>query len=262
MPSPFPGMDPYLENPLIWPDIHHRLIGAIAHEIEEHVGDRYYVSVERRVYVSEPDEPDAYRIPDVSVVSASGNGDTPAPGSVQRIEASEATVVTVQLPVPDQIREYFLEVRDLQSGRLVTAIELLSPTNKRPGVGRAAYESKRIEILATRTNLVEIDLLRAGRPMRFSGQVKDGDYRILVRRGGRSSATLYAFGVRNAIPEFPLPLQQDDEEPVIYVGSLLRELYDHGRFLARLNYAEEPVPPLSRADADWADKLLREHELR
>ena len=262
MPSPFPGMDPYLEHPLIWPDVHHRLIGAIAHEIEEHVGDRYYVSVERRVYVSEPDEPDAYRIPDVSVISASGNGDIPTLSSAQQIEGSETSVVTVQLPVPDQIREYFLEVRDLRSGRLVTAIELLSPTNKRPGVGRASYESKRIEILATRTNLVEIDLLRAGYPMRFSGHAKSGDYRILVRRGGRSSATLYAFSVRNAIPEFPLPLQQDDEEPVIYVGSLLRRLYDHGRFISRLNYADDPVPPLSEADAEWADRLLRERELR
>ena len=261
MPSPFPGMDPYLEHPLIWPDVHHRLIGAIAHEIEEHVGDRYYVSVERRVYVSEPDEPDAYRIPDVSIVSTSVNGDVSNEAQSQSEQAG-ASVATVQLPIPDQIREYFLEVRDLRSGRPVTAIELLSPTNKRPGVGRAAYESKRIEILATRTNLVEVDLLRTGYPMRFSGHATVGDYRILVRRGGRSSATLYAFSVRNAIPEFTLPLQQDDEEPVIYIGNLLRKLYDHGRFIARLNYADEPVPPLSTADAAWADELLREHEVR
>lgn len=260
MPSPFPGMDPYLEHPWIWPDVHHRLIGAIAHEIEEQVGDRYYVSVERRVYVSEPDEPDAFRIPDVSVISAAENDD--AYGVTQQSEFSETSVVTVQLPVPDQIREYFLEVRDLQSGRLVTAIELLSPTNKRPGAGRAEYENKRMELLATRANLVEIDLLRVGHPMRFSGHVVAGDYRILVRRGGRSSATLYAFSVRNVIPEFPLPLRRDDEEPWIYIGALLRQLYDHGRFHMRVNYADEPVPPFSEEDAEWADKLLREQELR
>lgn len=260
MPSPFPGMDPYLEHPLIWPDVHHRLIGAIAYQIEEQVGDRYYVSVERRVYVSEPDEPDAFRIPDVSVIGTPGNGDVF--GAPQQTEISGASVVTVQLPIPNQIRESFLEVRDSQSGRLVTAIESLSPTNKRTGVGRTAYESKRMELLATHTNLVEIDLLRAGHPMRFSGHATIGDYRILVRWGGRSSATLYAFGVRNAIPEFPLPLQQGDEEPVIYIGGLLRNLYAHGRFHMRLNYADDPVPPLSAADAEWADKLLREQELR
>ncbi len=262
MPSPFPGMDPYLEHPRIWPDVHHRLIGAIAHDIEAQIGQDYYVSVERRVYVSEPDEPDAYRISDVSVIDASGNGTPPAPPAMSQATPSGASIVTVQLPVPDQIREYFLEVRDLRRGSLITAIELLSPSNKRPGQGRDQYEEKRTELLATRTNLVEIDLLRAGHPMRFTASGVASDYRTLVRRGGRSSATLYAFGVRNEIPAFPLPLRQNDEEPDIYIGNLLRNLYDPGRFRMRLNYADEPVPPLSEADAQWADRLLRERELR
>ncbi len=262
MPSPFPGMDPYLEHPWIWPGLHNRLIVAIADEISAQLSHRYYVDIEQRVYVGELDDPKSSRRPDISVVSVSANGEAESvlPGT----EPSGASVLTVELPVPDEIREAYLEVRDAQDGRLVTAVEILSPSNKRPGRGRELYESKRRGILETSTNLVEIDLLRTGEPMRFfyaNGGV-ESDYRILVRRGGSSSATLYAFGVRHAIPAFELPLQLDDYEPVVDIGKLLHEMYDRARFYMRVNYADEPVPPLSYADVEWADNLLKEHNLR
>ena len=262
MPSPFPGMDPYLEHRFIWPGLHNRLIVAIADEISEQLSRQYYVDIEQRVYVGELDDPKTSRRPDISVVTASANaGEKDA---LPQSEVAEPSVLTVELPVPDEIRETYLEVRDAYNGSLVTALEILSPSNKHPGRGRDLYESKRRGILETSTNLIEIDLLRSGAPMKFfyaNGDVSS-HYRILIRRGRSSSAALYVFEVRHAIPSFDLPLRLDDFEPVVDIGKLLSGIYDRARYHMRVDYTDEPVPPLSDADAKWADTLLKERGLR
>lgn len=262
MPSPFPGMDPYLEHRFIWPSLHHRLITAIADELSVQLSDGYYVDIEQRVYISEPEEPDSFRIPDVSVLSVSTNGDASDASEVSATEGAGDAAVAVRVPLPEEVRESYLEVREAGSNYLITAIEVLSPTNKRPGKGRQLYEEKRMELLGTWTNLVEIDLLRAGEPMRIIGDRVHGDYRILVARGGKSRAMLYPFGVRQPFPEFPVPLRRDEAEPLVDIGRLLPDLYDRARYYMRVNYAEDPMPPLSDADAEWADELLRSKALR
>ena len=191
MPSPFPGMDPYLEHPHIWQGLHNRLIVAIANEISAQLAGSYYVDIQQRVYLNEAEEPTEFRIPDVSVLNASGNGDAPTSSLDAAFAESEDRAVAVKVPIPEEVRETYLEVREGGSDYLITAIELLSPTNKRRGRGRQLYEDKRMEMLGTRTNLVEIDLLRAGEPMRLIGNGIHSDYRILVARGGKSIAMLY-----------------------------------------------------------------------
>ena len=263
MPSPFPGMDPYLERGFIWPDLHNRLTVGIADEISAQLSSRYYVAVESRVYLNEPGELDAFRIPDVSVLSAPGNGD----GSGQEVmgmhDTSGGTAVAVEIPIPEEVREAFLEIRDSEHNHTITGIEVLSPTNKRPGRGRTLYEEKRRDLLGTWTNLVEIDLLRAGEPMAFKATGIRSDYRILVARGGKSRAILYPFGVRHAIPEFRVPLRRDDRnEPTVDIGKMLPSIYERARYHMRVNYAEDPEPPLSDADAKWVNGLLKERNLR
>src|SRR5690606_10818361 len=126
----------------------------------------------------------------VAVASAAPGNAGPA--------ARSASAVMVEVPVPDEVREVWLEIRSPQSGEVVTVLELLSPTNKRPGRGRQKYEEKRFATLGTRTHLVEIDLLRGGAPMPISGSVPRSDYRILVSRGNRRPrAELYPFSVRD-----------------------------------------------------------------
>ena len=263
MPSPFPGMDPYLERSSIWPGLHHRLITAIADEISSQLGDRYYVDIEQRVYLSEPEEAGTFRIPDVSILSASGNGDGSGQEMMGMRDTSGATAVAVEIPIPEEVREAYLEIRDSEHNYMITAIEVLSPTNKRPGSGRTLYEEKRRELLGTWTNLVEIDLLRAGEPMAFKSNGIRSDYRILVARGGKSKAMLYPFGVRHAIPEFSVPLRRDDrDEPTVDIGKMLLSIYERARYHMRVNYAEDPEPPLSDADAKWVDSLLKERNLR
>jgi hypothetical protein len=161
------------------------------------------------------------------------------------------------------MRETYLEVRETGTDYVVTVLECLSPTNKRPGRGRRIYEDKRVDVLASRTHLVEIDLIRAGEPMPIMGNGRASDYRILVSRGDcRPNATLYAFGVHQPIPTFPLPLKPGDQEPTVDLGSLLHNLYDQASYDLRLDYTGAPDPPLSPAAAAWADQLLRQKGLR
>jgi hypothetical protein len=201
------------------------------------------------VYVTEPDQRAFIGRPDLAVV-----GHPEASATFQPVSSG----LPVRVPLPDEVRETYLEVRETGTDYVITVLEILSPTNKRPGRGRQIYEGKRLDVLATRTHLVEIDLIRAGEPMPILDNGSTSHYRILVSRGDRRPhATLYAFGVRQMIPPFPLPLKPEDHEPLVDTGSLLHALYDRASYDLRLDYQGEPVPSLAAEDALWADQLLR-----
>ena len=252
MSCPFPGMDPYLEHPILWPGMHNGLIATLQLALAPQLRPRYYIALEERVYVTEPDQRAFIGRPDLAVVGH------PEPGAAFQPASSASSVLTVRVPLPDEMRETYLEVRETGTDYVITVLELLSPTNKRPGRGRQIYEGKRLDVLATRTHLVEIDLIRAGEPMPILDNSSASDYRILVSRGDRRpNATLYAFGVRQSIPPFPLPLKPEDQEPLVDIGGLLHDLYDRASYDLRLDYQGEPAPPLSAEDALWADHLLR-----
>jgi Protein of unknown function (DUF4058) len=257
VPCPFPGMDPYLEHPTLWPGVHNGLIAALQLALAPQLRPRYYIAIEERVYVSEPEQRAFLGRPDLAVVGPSETGSVFQPAPIV------ASVLTVRVPLPAEVRETYLEVRETGTDYVMTVLELLSPTNKRLGRGRRIYEDKRLDVLATRTHLVEIDLLRAGEPMPILDNGSTSHYRILVSRGDcRPNATLYAFGVRQAIPPFPLPLKPEDQEPSVDMGSLLHDLYDRAGYDLRLNYQGEPAPPLSAEDTLWADQLLHRQGLR
>ena len=252
MRSPFPGMDPYLEHPSLWPDVHNRLIVAIADALAPKIAARYYVGVERRAYLLKADDVAFIGRPDIAVVPHLHPQPVPHP-----MPLAEIGVLEVDVPMADEVEESFLEIREVLTGKLITILELLSPANKLHTKGRAEYEEKRGSIFRTRTNLVEIDLLRAGEPLQVVGKDVPSDYRILVSRGSqRPRAQLYPFNLRSPIPTFPLPLLPDDEEPIVNLGELLHALYDRARFDLRLDYTQPPVPPLREEDNDWAQTLL------
>jgi hypothetical protein len=249
MRSPFPGMDPYLEHPALWPDVHNSLIAAIRDEVAPLVAPRYYVGLERRAYLLTPDDVAFIGRPDIALIPRPPY-DPPLP-----TEPAESTVGVLEVDVPmnDRVSESFLEVREVGTGLLVTVLELLSPANKLLGEGREQYEAKRADVLGTRTNLVEVDLLRAGRPLQVVGGPGEGGYRILVSRGWRRpKATLYTFGIQATIPAFPLPLRHGEDEPIVDLNAVLHALYDRARFDLRLDYSQPPVPPLAEADAAWS----------
>ena len=171
--------------------------------------------------------------------------------------------VTVKLPVPEEKKEAYLEIREVATGYVVTTIEVLSPTNKRTGKGRDAYEEKRRDVLSTPTHLVEIDLLRTGRPMQILSEIPKTDYRILVARGNRRPlAEVFGFNLQQQIPQFLLPLKSGDEEPLVDLQSLLAQVYEQAGFDLAIDYSIEPVPALNLENKVWADTLLKEKKLR
>ena len=153
MPTPFPGMDPYLERPGLWPEVHTRLIVALADTLGPLVRPHYRVAVEQRTYLLAISFDDAIIVPDVSVTS--GN-DTP-PASAPSRSNADPEVLIAELPIPEEISERYLEIRSVETQDVITSIELLSPSNKQGGEGRRQYEEKRLKVLASQTHLVEID---------------------------------------------------------------------------------------------------------
>ncbi len=261
MASPFPGMDPYLESPVLWQKVHKRLIVAIADSLSPQLRPKYIVDIEERVYQTSGEDAVLVGIPDVAVQRSQ----TTTNSETQNIAVATPPVqaVTVTLPIPETVRESYLEVREVITREVVTVIEVLSPKNKRSGEGRKAYEKKRLRVLGSFTHLVEIDLLRDGKSMLIFNNNIQSDYRILVSRGSRRpKADLYTFNLQHVIPSFPLPLRSEDVEPLLDLQTLLSELYDRASYDLVIDYSRKPVPPLSETDAAWADALLREKGLR
>ncbi|TAG61371.1 MAG: DUF4058 family protein [Oscillatoriales cyanobacterium] len=247
MPSPFPGMDPYLEHPELWPALHHWLIIEIARLLSPQLRPKYLVSVEVRMYETADDNL-SIGIPDVNVIQ---------PRTTTELITSNVAVaepptqpLTVNIPMPYEVREGYLEIRERGNQELITVIEILSPSNKRTGKGRQMYEEKREEILGSRTHLIEIDLLRRGEKMPVIGNDIESHYSVLVC-------------VQNPMPAFPLPLRSGDTEPVINLQELFTEIYDVASYDLKIDYRNwEVIPALSEADTIWADAWLRDRGLR
>jgi hypothetical protein len=206
MPSPLPGMDPFLEGEE-WEDFHARFNPALADFLSARVDPGYLVRVERRVYVEHVDRDEAqWRVADVGVLR-SETDDSPGPGEGASAVATLAPVPGV-LPMPEERRETYLVIREQQSREVITVIETLSPANKRPGGdGRREYLRKREEVLRSDTHLVELDLLRGGQRLPMLRPLPAGDYYAIVSRGyRRPRADIYAWTLRHPLPVIPAPL--------------------------------------------------------
>lgn len=248
-------MDPYLEDPALWPDVHNGLIAELRGALGPALRPHYYVRLEERTYFAEPEGLVFVGRPDLAV-----HGGPAAPTAAPAPDAAAPApgVLLVEVPAPDRIRETYLEVRAAQGGEVVTVLELLSPTNKVAGEGRRIYDAKRLTVLGSRTSLVEVDLVRAGAPTTVFGADRAAGYRILVSRGARRPlAELRVFSVRDPIPRFKLPLRAGDDEPEIDLGEVLSKLYDEAAYDLSVDYRREPVPPLAEEDRAFADELLR-----
>lgn len=258
MPSPFPGVDPYLENPELWPEVHSRLIVAIADDLSEHLSQKYRVAIEKRIYLTNSDfsnsdlgasdESLLVGIPDIAITTKAPETQAPT-ATIASIEP-----ITVTVPIAEEVQERYLEIREVATGSVITAIEILSPKNKRVGEGRQAYERKRNRILASLTHLVEIDLLRGGQPLPIQGAAPS-DYRILISRSDcRPTAQLYRFSVRQPIPQILIPLISG-ESAVLNLQPIFAQVYQRGRYHLAVDYTQPLKPALDPEDADWARTL-------
>lgn len=263
MPSPFPGMDPYLENPELWPDVHHELISQIRTALNPALLPRYVARVEMRVYVSDQDDPGRdYRVPDVRIEKTSHRK------GAKKMPKSEAVAIAEPLTIPfltnEEIKEARLEIRRRESNALVAVLEILSPSNKiRGSAGRKSFLDKRREIMNSEVHWIEIDLLRAGTPSLARLARTACDYRIVVARCEECSyGQFWPVSVRQALPVIGIPLRDKDTDVSLDLNAVLRAAYDNAAYGVSIDYRREPVPQLDRANAAWAAKLLREQGLR
>ncbi len=249
MAYPFPGMNPWLENPLLWHDVHQSLIIALRDDLAPRLRPRYFVGVETHTYISIPDEKRKSRYPDVTIIDRGG-----AP---VRTVATLAPAPFMEVALRDDpLLENYLVVRLVPAGEIVTVIEILSHANKQPGRDRESYVQKREELLETEVSLVEVDLLRDHPPMPYADEI-DSAYRILARHRKRLNyARIYPFEVQQAIPIFSLPLLPDDHEPLVNLNELLAGVYERAGYDLILQYDKPPQPPLSDEDARWAAERI------
>jgi Protein of unknown function (DUF4058) len=259
MPSPLPGMDPYLEHPSAWANIHHRLITAIADDLAPQLLPKYQVLVEERIYQETIEDSVLIGVPDLTIQqSRSAVQPSDQMGGVAMAEPStQANPRSITLTVPKLVRQKYLEVREIATGQVVTVIEVLSPVDKGSGDGRIDYENKRAMIFSSLCNMVEIDLLRQGKPMPEQTDQPRSHYRILVSaQEKRPQADLYAFNLQDSIPMFPLPLRSDDPLPWIDLKVMLDGIYDRSGYGFVIDYSQAPTPALTETDLAWVRQCL------
>lgn len=258
-PSPFPGMDPYLEAPDIWPDVHSRLMNIYAEQLAPALSPHYLAELETQLVIGRIDDnSDALGArPDVSVTRL--NEMMPAYASPP--PAVEVAPLRWRLPSETSTRAVSIFIRQRQNRRLVTVVELLSPVNKRQGKARQEYLEKRYAYLGSPVNLVEIDLLRAYYRMPFDVPLPSSDYVVLVSRASdRPDCDVWLIGIRQPLPTIPIPLLPPDADAALDMGQALRTAYERARYDLRLDYGQPPLPPLDAGDADWAQSLVAARE--
>lgn len=264
MSSPFPGMDPYLEEPGRWPDVHHNLISGIQEHLVRKLRPKYFAKIEERVYISDENDPGrSVIIPDIRIVMQGlweGVPFEPQGGSA--VEVAEPIVVTTM--IDEEIREARLEIIDRENRTVVAVIEILSPTNKVPGSsGRKSFEAKRAEVMHTNTHWIEIDLLRGGLGVRTRELFPTCEYLVHVSRvGKRPKAVVWPIRLSQRLPIIQIPLKPEDPDATLDLQAVLSTAYDRAGYDLDTDYSREPVPPLPPEWAEWSDKLLKAKGLR
>ena len=263
MTSPFPGMDPYSERH--WGDVHSRLVLYASDFLRPFLPDGLYSRVEERVFIESPFDDLDTMVPDVRVIKHP---------SRRRKTAEPETDVAVAEPVivylPDEeIHETYVEIRDAKSGhRVVTVIEVLSPSNKRTGDGRERYLEKQKDLRKAGVSLIEIDFLRSGRPIfpisdDLLPESHRTEYRVCIRRGwSPNNIEVYAVPLRQPLPGISIPLRSRDESVTLNLQAVFDQVYENGDYEMTIDYHADPNPPLKLDDAKWADELLRAKGLR
>ena len=254
MPSPFPGMNPFLEQDDAWHDFHEKIIPAIAERLVVQVRPTYIVKIDEHVYVHElPPEPRRYL--GRADVSVSRSAEDPTRRESRGVLLDAPT--EVRLPVRDVEELAFVEIRDRRSRELVTVVEVLSPSNKQPGSSRDQYLAKRQELLDSRANLVEIDLLRGGKPMPLDERPDAVfAYSALVSRvDDRPKAGFWPIDLRDRLPIIPIPLRAPDADARLDLQEVLSHVY-HASGYEDYIYSGSPDPDLEGADRAWAESLI------
>jgi hypothetical protein len=264
MPSPFPGMDPYLERPSLWPDVHHELISEIRAALNHQIRPRDFAQVQERVYVSREDDPGrSIMIPDVHLFLQNQARRVRVPVGTRGVEVAEPLVVDTYLD--EEIRQPYLEVRDLQKQKVVTVIEVLSPDNKvSRAQGLESFRSKRETIMRSSSHWVEIDLLRGGVSLGLRERISTHEYLVHispVNLRAEHKSLVWPIRLSQRLPAIEIPLR-GKEKAALDLQGVVEATYERVGYADVIDYTKEPIPPLTREWKAWADQLLREKGFR
>ena len=257
MPSPFPGMDPYLESPTHWSDFHPTFIQCLREAIADRLPENYFARVGELLMLIAPDVSRPKGVgPDVFVgrePQVAGAG-TAAIAAAPRIAPS----LLSNIEYLDPHTEAYIEIVRLPDQQTVAVVELFSPTNKSSD-GRGFYMEKRQQLLRQRVHIIELDLIRAGRRLQLDRPLPSGDYHAFISRGDRRPyCEVYPWSVRDPLPMLPIPLLAPDPDVEVDLGPAFAEAYRRGRYDRLVKYHEPPPPPsFSQADAEWIVATIR-----
>jgi len=227
MPSPFPGMDPYLEDDKLWPPFQQQLVHTLYQILLPGLVDRYRARVAQRHYTTE-----------------------------------QALFTSI---VREDHHEDYIEIRQRSDGRLITLVEAVSPANKTTAMGRQVYMDKRREGRMCGCNVVEIDLVLQGSPMLdYSREgLPDWDFAITVTRSTQPERhEIYTATLQKRLPRFRLPLAADDRDTVLDLQAAFARAYDQGNFANLIDYGRDPSTRLDDDDRRWLEQRLKEQKLR
>ncbi|MCP5496366.1 MAG: DUF4058 family protein [Leptospiraceae bacterium] len=251
--SPFPGMDPYLEEPKLWQDVHNSLMFVLREKLTPVLLPNYTAELETEIIIDQilPEDkekyPRSYR-PDVSIIQ-------PEPkvgGSVAVAEPiiNSPIAFEVSMPIETDVRMVSLKIRHRESRKIVTAIELLSPINKRQGKNRDKYLQKRLDYVEAKIKLVELDLLRKYERMPFEQELPEMAYFVVSAKRLRQFDA-WAIQLHHRLPIIPIYLQEPDPPVSIDIQDALDTAYERARYDLRIDYTKLPEPPLTEEEITW-----------
>ena len=261
MEPPFPGMDPYLEHSSLWPDVHHRIISAACDYLQARIAPGYIAQIAPYVALEQIEiaAPRRALVPDIGVYERE-----PAATAAAAVDAPSLTgVALAEIPT----RYARIEIRSVVDETLITAIELLSPVNKRPAPdGADAYEKKRQELFMSGVHLLEIDLLRGGRRPHLArpDPLPSAPYFVFLSRAEHWPAIdIWTCALQQPLPTVPVPLRRPDPDAPLPLTLIVHQVYRNARYDLRIDYRQPPPPPdLAPDDAAWLDAHLRAKGLR
>jgi Protein of unknown function (DUF4058) len=252
MPSPFPGMDPYLEDPAFWPDFHSTFINCWREAIADQLPDDYEARIDERVYLVEQD-PHTRKLIYPDIALSHGQQVKPRSGSGRAVATLEP--VTIPISILEGPREAFVEILHRPKRSLVTVLELLSPANKNQP-GRVEYLLKRNALLHQQVHFVELDLLLGGFRVPMDKPLPLGDcYYVISRWEPRPDSQVYGWSLREPLPSLPVPLRASDNDIVIDYATVFATAFQRGRFHRSISYQSSCPAPLTDADRAWAEAV-------
>ncbi|MBD2101575.1 DUF4058 family protein [Leptolyngbya sp. FACHB-261] len=258
MPSPFPGMDPYLEG-YLWPDVYNALASKIRQQLAPKLRPRYTARLE--IYVVEDSFPESevgILYPDVEVMQIrqrqDANANMPAASGAGAVSVMPAPL-TVLVVRPVSVRLTNVEIRDTAQNVLVTCIEILSPVNKR-GSSLAGYRQKRQRLYQTGIHLIELDFLRRGTRPFAHARLPEVPYAIALTRAQSGLMNIWPLSLQDSLPTIPIPLRSPEPDVALDLSIAMQEIYDQAAYDLSINYSEPPLPALSEADKLWLESLM------